>query len=228
MDFGLASAAAVQQTVHLLSGLVLADSATLWYLTRAVSVAAYVALTFSVLLGMLHGVARNTGAHLSWMSDELHQTLATLFGVLMLLHMVTLYFHTFIPFTLANFLWIGSQPYRPFAVDLGVLAFYTALVILASTWIRRWIPYRFWRAIHSVSFATFVLVTLHGWLAGSDSGEPWMRAVYVGASCMVGFVALMRYLTRPRPERDEAEGPEQAREDEQETEAGGVQVFFRR
>lgn len=226
MDFGLAPAAAVQQTFHLMSGLVLADSATLWYLTRAVSVAAYVALTLSAVLGMLRGVARNTGAHLSWMSDELHQTLATLFGVLMLLHMITLYFHTFIPFTLANFLWIGSQPYRPFAVNLGVVAFYTTVAILASTWIRRWIPYRSWRAIHYVSFATFVLVTLHGWLAGSDSGEPWMRAVYVGASCMVGFVALMRYLTRPKPEQAEAEEGEA--EEEQETEAGGVQVFFRR
>jgi sulfoxide reductase heme-binding subunit YedZ len=222
MDFGLASAHAAQQTVHLMPGFILADSATLWYLTRAVSVAAYVALTLSAVLGMLRGVARNTGGHLSWMSDELHQTLATLFGVLMLLHLMTLYFHTFIPFTLGNFLWIGSQPYRPFAVNLGVVAFYTAVAILVSTWVRRKIPYRSWRAIHYVSFATFVLVTLHGWLAGSDAGEPWMRAVYVGASCMVGFVALMRYLTRPRPEKAEDE------EEVQEEETEGIHVSFRR
>src|SRR5690349_3732025 len=148
MDFGLTFASAAPQITHLLPGIVLADSATLWYVTRAVSVAAYVALTFSAVLGMLRGVARNTGGHLSWVSDELHQTLASLFGVLMLLHMITLYFHTFIPFRLANFLLVGSQPYRPFAVDLGVLAFYSAVVILASTWIRRFIPYRYWRAIH--------------------------------------------------------------------------------
>jgi sulfoxide reductase heme-binding subunit YedZ len=222
MDSGLVLASAAQQTAHLMTGVVLADSATLWYLTRAISVAAYVALTLSAVLGMLRGVARNTGAHLTWMSDELHQTLSTLFGVLMLLHMITLYFHTFIPFTLANFLLMGSQPYRPLAVNLGVVAFYTAVVILASTWIRRKIPYRFWRAIHYLSFATFVLVTLHGWFAGSDSGEPWMRAVYVGASCMVGFVALMRYLTRPRPV--------QAEEDWQEVEedAEEIHVGFRR
>ncbi|HEY7127259.1 MAG TPA: hypothetical protein VH540_25220 [Ktedonobacterales bacterium] len=222
MDFGLTSASAAPQIAHLLPGMVLADSVTLWYLTRAVSVAAYVALTFSVVLGMLRGVARNTGGHLSWVSDELHQTLATLFGVLMLLHMITLYFHTFIPFTLGNFLLVGSQPYRPFAVDLGVLAFYSTVVILASTWIRRFIPYRYWRGIHYVSFATFVLVTLHGWLAGSDAGEPWMRAVYVGASCMVGFVALMRYLTRPKPEQAEEAW------EEVEEEAEGIHASFRR
>ncbi len=222
MDFGLTAASAAPQITHLLPGMVLADSATLWYLTRAVSVAAYVALTFSAVLGMLRGVARNTGGHLSWVTDELHQTLATLFGVLMLLHLITLYFHTFIPFTLGNFLLVGSQPYRPFAVNLGVLAFYTAVAVLVSTWVRRKIPYRYWRAIHYVSFATFVLVTLHGWLSGSDAGEPWMRAVYVGASGMVGFVALMRYLTRPKPEQAEEEWQEV------EEEAEGMHASFHR
>jgi predicted ferric reductase len=221
MDSRLALAAA-QPIAHLAHSIALAASSpTLWYLTRAFSVAAYVTLTLAVVLGMLRGVARNTGAHLSWMSDELHQTLATLFGLLLLLHLVTLYFHTFIPFTLANFLLPGSQPYRPFAVNLGVLAMYTALAVLASTWIRRLLPYRFWRLIHFVSFATFVLVTLHGWLSGSDAGEPWMRAVYVGASCMVGFVLLVRYLTRPKPDQTQEE------QEQPEEEPRKLEAFFR-
>jgi predicted ferric reductase len=214
MDSGL-MADATQRAAHLAADLALADSAALWYLTRAFSVAAYVVLALASLLGMLRGVARNTGTSLSWVSDELHQTLATLFGVLMLLHLITLYFHTFIPFHLANFLVIGSQPYRPFAVNLGVLAFYTTAAILLSTWIRRFIPYSLWRALHYISFIAFVLVTLHGWLSGSDAGEPWMRAVYVGASCMVSFAALMRYLTRPKPTQPNTDEDD----DEDQTEA---------
>ena len=177
------------------------SSPILWYLTRATASAAYVALTLATLCGMLRGIARGSGAQLSWVVDELHQALSTCFGGLVVLHLVTLYYHTFIPFTLGNFLWPGSQPYRPLAVNLGVLGLYTMVIILVSSWMRRRLSYRTWRWLHYLSFVTFVLVTLHGMLAGSDAAEPWMSALYAGASAMVGFLVLMRLLTSLRAAR---------------------------
>ncbi len=175
-------------------------SPLLWYLTRTTAVAAYVTLTFAVILGMLRGVARGTGERLSWIVDELHQVLATVFASLVVLHLLTLIYDPFLPFSIKNILVPADEPYRPFAVTLGVVALYTLVVVLGSTWIRRFIPYRFWRTIHYASFATFVLVTLHGLFAGSDTGEPWMRAIYAGASAAVGFLVVMRVLTRPQRE----------------------------
>ncbi len=175
-----------------------ASSPVLWYLTRATASASYVVLALSVFCGLLRSIARGSGERLSWVVDELHQVLATIFGVLVFLHLVTLYFDTFIHFTLANFLLPGSQPYRPFAVNVGVLALYTLVIVLISSWGRRFISYRFWRCLHYVSFAALVLVTLHGLLAGSDAGELWMRALYAGVSAALGFMLLMRVLTRSR------------------------------
>lgn len=63
---------------------------------------------------------------------------------------------------------------------------------LASSWLKRHLPYRFWRLLHFLSFATFVLVTLHGLLAGSDSGVLWMKAIYAGAAAIVGILTLIR------------------------------------
>ena len=177
------------------------SSPILWYLTRTTAVAAYVTLTIAVMLGMLRGVARGSGERLSWVMDELHQVLATTFAGLVVLHLLTLFFDPYLPFSLPNLLLPIGEPYRPLAVTLGVLALYTMVVVLGSTWIRRFIPYRSWRIIHYASFATFVLVTLHGLLAGSDASEPWMRAIYAGASAAVAFLAVMRYFTRPRPAR---------------------------
>jgi hypothetical protein len=168
----------------------------LWYLTRASASAAYVALTLATICGMLRGIARTSGEYLSWVVDELHQVLSNIFGGLVVMHLVTLYYHTFIPFTVSNFLWPGQQPYRPLAVNLGVLGLYTLVILLISSWIRRRLSYRVWRWLHYLGFATFVLVTWHGLLAGSDAGESWMHALYAGASAAVGFVLLMRLLTR--------------------------------
>jgi len=202
---------AVRQTSATLAAAA-ATGPTLWYLTRMAAVSAYIVLTISALLGMLRGVARGAGEHLSWITDELHQVLATVFGGLTLLHLVTLYFHTFIPFTLLNFLVPGNQPYRPFAVDMGVLGFYGLVLVLVSSWLRRWIPYRIWRRVHYMSFVIFVLVTVHGLAAGSDAGEPWMRAVYVGSSAAVGFLVVMRLLTLPRPKPAITKAPPPERE----------------
>jgi methionine sulfoxide reductase heme-binding subunit len=173
-----------------------AASPTLWYVTRAMAVSAYVALTLSVMLGMLRTIARNSRERLSWVVDELHQFIATLAGVLIAGHLITLLLDPFLPFSLLNLLLPLDEPYRPLAVNLGVFALYGMVVLLFSSWLRRRIPYGMWRTLHYVSFATFALVTAHGLLAGSDSGEPWMRAVYGFGAAAVTFLTLARMLVR--------------------------------
>lgn len=168
-----------------------------WYLTRTSAVAAYVTLTGSVALGLLQSIARQGKQRLPWFVDDLHQFVATLSGVLVLAHLYTLYQDTFIGFSLGNLLFPGAQPYRPLATNLGVLAMYGMVALLCSSWLRRRIPYNVWRAIHYVSFLTFIIVTFHGFLAGSDADEPWMRAIYGAAAAAIAFLTLMRVVARP-------------------------------
>jgi predicted ferric reductase len=182
---------------------------TLWYVTRACAVAAYVLLAVSVALGTLRAIARRTGEHLSWLADELHQFIATLAGVLIAAHLVTLVLDTYKPFTVANILLPLDEPYRPFAVVLGVYAFYGMVVLLFSSWLRRRVPHRFWRAIHYLSFLTFALITAHGLLAGSDAQEAWMRGLYAWAAGSVCFAMLVRFVFSrpPKAARAEAVAP---------------------
>lgn len=163
-----------------------------WYFTRTTAVSAYIALALSVFLGMLRTIARTSGEHLTWVVDEMHATVATVAGLLIVGHLVSLKAHNFFTFTYANLLLPGDQPYRPLAVNLGVFALYTLALTLLSSWLRRRIPYRVWRVVHYVSFVAFVLVTAHGWLAGSDTDELWLKAIYMGASAGVGFLVVLR------------------------------------
>jgi methionine sulfoxide reductase heme-binding subunit len=167
-------------------------SPTLWYVTRASAMAAYLTLSLSVMLGMLRTVARQSHERLSWVVDELHQVIATLAMLLVGVHLITLVLDPFLPFSVANLLVPLSEPYRPLAVQIGVGAFYTMALVAASSWIRRRIRYQLWRGIHYLSLVAFALATAHGLLAGSDTGEPWMRAVYAGAAAAVAFLTLVR------------------------------------
>lgn len=170
---------------------------TLWYLTRAAAVSAYVLLTLTAMLGLLRSLARTQAVRAGrviWGLDELHQFSALLAAAFVALHLTTLLFDPFLPFTLGNLLVLGDEPYRPLATDLGVLALYTLGIVLLSSWLRRRLSYGTWRALHYASFAAFVLVTAHGLLAGSDGGQIWMRGLYLLGVGGVGFLVALRVL----------------------------------
>jgi predicted ferric reductase len=165
---------------------------TLWYLTRATATAAYIALTLSVILGMLRTVGRQASERVSWVVDELHQVMAVLSGVLVAAHLLSILFDSYVHFSLWNLLLPLGEPYKEPWTSLGVLAMYGMVVVLFSTWLRRRISYRLWRTIHYVSLVAFALATAHGIFTGSDVDEPWMRAVYGASAAIVAFLVLVR------------------------------------
>ena len=173
-------------------------SPTLWYVTRATAVASYVALAVAVILGILRSLARRTNERLSWIVDETHQFLSTLAVVLVAGHLVTLVLDPFLPFSVENLILPINEPYRQTAVDFGVFGFYTLVVLWLSSWNKNRLPYTFWRNVHYLSFVAFVLVTLHGWQAGSDTNEPFMRGIYIGCSVAIAFLTAMRIFATPR------------------------------
>src|SRR5579859_4962017 len=61
-----------------------------WYLTRTTAVAAYLALTCSVFLGIMRTIASSAGERVSWVVDELHAFIATLAVVLVVGHLISL------------------------------------------------------------------------------------------------------------------------------------------
>jgi predicted ferric reductase len=183
----------VHSTLHAIAPLVVAAAAvrggaaratadpTLWYVTRAAAISAYILLTLTACLGLVRSsvqAARVRSAGLIWLLDEAHQYTAALAAVFIALHLVSLLFDPVVPFTLANLLVPIDEPYRQTAVTLGVFSLYALGAVLLSSWMRRSLPYGFWRGLHFASFLAFALVTLHGILAGADSTQPWMQAVY--------------------------------------------------
>ncbi|HEV2237237.1 MAG TPA: ferric reductase-like transmembrane domain-containing protein [Ktedonobacterales bacterium] len=166
---------------------------TLWYVTRASAVSAYVLLSASVVLGLM----RTTRRQVPWWLDEAHRYLALLVAGFVVLHLLSLAFDPLIPFAPLSLLLPVAEPYRPFASALGVLGLYCLVAVAVSSWLRRYIAHATWRTLHYGSFAVFVLVTAHGLLAGSDSGEAWMRLVYLGAAILVALLTIRRLAQAP-------------------------------
>jgi len=80
---------------------------------------------------------------------------------------------------------------------------YGMVGVLTSSWARRRLGTKVWRAIHLLSVPTSTLALAHGVFAGSDSSRPWMFA-YVATGLTTLFLVIVRGLTYgfrpPRPE----------------------------
>lgn len=166
-----------------------------WYLSRAAGTVAYLLLAGSTIWGLLLSSRI--------VADRVPPPLAlAMHGALSWLAIGFATFHAFVllgdgsyTYRILDLLVPFVGPYRPLWVGLGTLGLYGAVVTSASFGLRLRIGQRWWRRLHTLTFAIYVLVTLHGLLAGTDSSDPGARALYLGSVLVVLLLLNYRLLT---------------------------------
>jgi predicted ferric reductase len=162
-----------------------------WFLARASGFVAYVLLWLSTALGL---IITNKMARL-WNGGptavELHQFTTWLAVGLTVFHAVILLGDHYIQSTPAQIVMpFGYVNYKPEWVGIGQLAFYLAVIVAASFYFRKQLGYRKWRLLHYTSFVVYLLVTLHGILAGTDA--PNLMQVYLALGTAIYFLTMYR------------------------------------
>jgi predicted ferric reductase len=172
------------------------DTHEFWYYSRAAGISAYLALALSVIWGLLLStrlvdtrVPRGRGV-------ELHTWLSAVALALIAAHALLLLGDPYVRFDVVDVVLPFASAYRPAAVALGVLSAYGTAIVFGSFWLRRHIGQRTWRIVHILVFPTFVGVTLHGLLAGSDSATAWMRITYLVCSALVIWLLVYRLVSK--------------------------------
>lgn len=178
------------------------NTQTWWLLTRATGIVAWLTLTATISWGVILSTkafpARRRPA---WLLD-LHRWLGTLTIAFTAVHVFALLIDDYVDFGLADVtipLWTS---WRPGAVALGILAAWGLVAIQISSVLKRRLSRTVWRMIHFASYPVFLITTLHGVFAGSDSTRPLYRLVAVMSIGLVSWATIYR-LVRPgkRPRR---------------------------
>jgi hypothetical protein len=101
------------------------------------------------------------------------------------------------------------SPYRGWQTAAGVLALYALTLLIVSFYVRRYIGYRAWRALHFLTFALFAAATLHGITAGTahrsvgEGALPRVRRSTWRSRCAASSIACRQLAVarcgRPRP-----------------------------
>jgi predicted ferric reductase len=165
-----------------------------WYVSRAAGLLAFMALSLSVVLGLLISSRRGPAFLPKVAMFELHQFLAVLGLGLVGLHSAALMFDATVPFTVVELLVPFAAPYQPVWVGLGVGAAWLSAAVAASFWFKKRIGQKAWRKLHFASFAVYIIALGHGLFAGTDSQAAPVYWGYVISLAAVTSLTLYRVL----------------------------------
>ena len=171
-----------------------------WMAIRGSGIIAFLLLAGSTIWGLLIStkvLGRAVKAKgVSWF----HESLAIGSLVATGLHMYFLFNHDYIDFGYRALFVPGASAWRPLAVALGVVAFYMMVLITISFYVKKWIGQAVWRAIHMMSFGTFLGAGLHGVFSGTDTAHPVVIGMYVGSLAIVGILLVVRIAQAAAPQ----------------------------
>ncbi len=163
----------------------------IWYTTRGAGAAALVALTATMVLGIVD-VRRVAGARWPrFVIDTLHRDVALVAVALLAVHIATAVIDSFAPIALLDAVIPFVSAYRPLWLGLGALAFDLLLALAITSLLRRRLGYRAWRAVHWAAYACWPLALVHGLGTGTDIPFTWMLALTL--ACAVATLAAVAW-----------------------------------
>lgn len=180
------------------------DPVLWWYVARASGLLAWVLLSASVVAGLLMSMRLVRGRVRRWIQG-FHEFLGALAVMFTAIHLVAVFsaplrvgvVQLLVPFT---------KPDHPVAQGCGVVACYLLIAVMATSWVRVLLPWRWWRRVHVLALPLWVVATAHTVLAGSDVTDPVTYWTGLAVTEVVVFLAVLRLATGRRSANGTASG----------------------
>lgn len=166
-----------------------------WDVARAGGWVAYLLLTLAVALGLALSLRWQRPRWPRLITNDLHNHATGLAFAFIGVHGLTLWLDPYMRFTWQEMLVPMASHYRPLWMAAGIVGAYLMLAVWLSTQVRSRIGYALWRRLHTLAFAVYLLATVHGLGAGTDTRQPWALELYAGSVLLIGALLVNRLLT---------------------------------
>jgi predicted ferric reductase len=174
------------------------NSQLYWYVGRGSGIVAYLLLTMAVVLGIALSQRWSSPAWPRLVVHEAHRWATITLYLFLVVHVAMMFVDSYAGFSVADLLIPFASGYRTLWLSLGIIGAELAFAIGASVWVRAWIGYRTWYALHALSYPIFVASLLHGIGTGTDTEETWAVLLYGISACAVLAVTFWRTVRLPR------------------------------
>jgi predicted ferric reductase len=183
------------------------DQPLQWWAGRATGFVAYATLALSMVFGLLVSSRGMDGVVQRKTMLEHHQQWTLSAVVATTLHVLIIVTDHYVQIGLRGGFVPGLSVDRTAGVAIGSIALWGLAVLAVSSWLRTFISFGVWRAIHSVATGVFVLGLAHGIVAGTDSGESVAQVLYGATGAAVLAFTVFRVLYEFRQPRSRVESP---------------------
>ena len=147
---------------------------TYWFISRSSGLAAYVLITAGMLWGLVQSGDLFRTRISPLVAFGMHNFLSWLGLGFVALHGIILIGDEYINIDLPRVFTPFLAEYRPIPVGLGIISFYLLLLLTLSFYARSYMGHKSFRLLHYSSFAVFLMITLHGLFAGTDTSSLWL------------------------------------------------------
>jgi len=175
-----------------------------WFVIRGSGLVAYALLAASTIWGLLLSTKALGRAAKTKPLCWFHESLGLASVLATAAHMAALVADEFMHFGPMELLVPGASSFAPLGVAFGVAAFYGIVIVAGSFYVKQWIGQSAWRAIHYLSFGSFLAATAHGITAGTDTSGMLAVGLYLVPSVVVAVLLAIRIalaVAPPPPER---------------------------
>lgn len=167
-----------------------------WYLSRGTAFVSLSLLWLSMALGL--GITNKMARLWPGMpaTFAIHEYVSLLGLAFAAFHAFILLGDHYINFTLLQlFIPFSTTDYRPFWVGVGQIGFYIWLMVALSFYIRPVIGQKFWRLLHYLSFAMYLVGIFHAIFSGTDSSMGWAQNYYWFSAGSLIFLFFVRIVS---------------------------------
>lgn len=174
-----------------------------WYLTRSSALLGFLLLYISTFLGLSVRTPLLNKIVKPIYSFKIHCWISLQALIFAGLHGIFLLFDKFINFNLGNVFIpfyplteIQSKSINLGFLALGIVAFYIMIILVATSYAKKYISQAVWRSIHFLNIGLFFIVFVHALYMGTDLKSGIVRDIFIYANAFLAWLFVMNFLSK--------------------------------
>lgn len=167
-----------------------------WYIVRASALIGFLLLYISIFVGTISCLPGIRKYFLRLRSLNLHCWISLQALLFALVHGVALLFHQYIKFSFADVFVPFHSSFEPTLVGLGTIGFYLMLILVVTSYARKYISQKFWRAVHFLNIGLYIMVIIHALYLGTDLKSGTLREIFIWANGLLILLLVFNMINR--------------------------------
>lgn len=162
-----------------------------WYISRASGLVAFLLLYVSIFLGLTLRIPLLRKIFSPVYSMKIHCWISVQALLFAFFHAFVLIFDKWLGFKLADLFVPFASQYKPELTAFGVFGFYLMIILIVTSYGRKFISQKIWRITHFTNIVLYFVIFFHALYLGTDLKVEVFRNSFIFANALLVFLMLV-------------------------------------